>query len=249
MSFPATPGHAFRDSRLASLAALAAACSDQGARMEDSDPEPDPTPAPTPAPTPPHGDPEPTDPPKPGPDHAAEARKWEKRSKDNHKALEDEKNARKASDERLAAVLKAAGLAPDTEDPAKVAERLAAENKATAKERDDANARIATIERERKLERAAHAAGVDVVAFMDSRSIDADLAALADDAPDTAYAALVKKRLEAAPYLALTPGPRVPAPNRGQGSSDKAVGATGVAAGAALYAARRGRKPATTGNA
>ncbi|SCL16368.1 hypothetical protein GA0074692_6872 [Micromonospora pallida] len=111
------------------------------------------------------------------------------------------KEARKAADERLAAVLKAAGLTPDGKtDPA---EQL----KAAAAERDKAVARARETAVELAVYKSAGKAGADPDAVLDSRGFLAQVADLDPDAadfPDKVTAA-IKAAVKANPKLASTP--------------------------------------------
>ena len=150
--------------------------------------------------------PESTDPPTDAPerdatDWKAHARTWENRAKRDKDAAAKAVADKEAADAKLAAVLKAAGLAPD-DDPAKAAEKAAAERDALATENR-------ALRIERAAEKAGRKAGADVDALIDSRGFVAALADLdptSSDFTDRLDAA-VKTALEANPRLRATTSP------------------------------------------
>ncbi len=128
------------------------------------------------------------------PDRAARAiaaaRDGEKRAKE----------AKKAADDRLAAVLKAAGLTPDGKtDPA---EQL----KAAAAERDKAVARARDTAVELAVYKSAAKSGADPDAILDSRGFLSSVAELDPDAADFAdkVTAAIKAAVKANPKLSAT---------------------------------------------
>ena len=120
-------------------------------------------------------------------------------------AREGEKKAKaaaRAADERVAAILKAAGLTPDGKtDPA---EQL----KAAAEERDKATQKLRDKSLRLSVRENADKAGVDPAAVIDSSSFRTTVAELdpdADDYDDQVTAAM-KKALKSNPRLAATAG-------------------------------------------
>ncbi|MBG0560720.1 hypothetical protein [Actinoplanes aureus] len=110
------------------------------------------------------------------------------------------KEARKASDDRLAAVLKAAGLTADGKtDPA---EQL----KAAAAERDKATAKARETAIELAVYKSAGKAGADPDAILDSRGFLNSVAELDPDAADfrDKVTAAIKDAVKANPKLAAT---------------------------------------------
>jgi hypothetical protein len=154
----------------------------------------------------PHSTAEPVKPTEPaqGTDWEAEAKKWEKRSKDNHatlQKLQEQVTAQStATVEQKKAILKAFGLADD-EDPAEAAKR-------TATERDTERSRAEKLEQElkaerleRTAERLARKAGGNVDALLDSRGFVRALAALGDDPSEKDITKAVETALDAHPHL------------------------------------------------
>lgn len=110
------------------------------------------------------------------------------------------KEAKKAADDRLAAVLKAAGLTPDGKtDPA---EQL----KAAAAERDKAVARARDTAVELAVYKSAAKSGADPDAVLDSRGFLSSVAELDPDAADFAdkVTAAIKAAVKANPKLSAT---------------------------------------------
>jgi hypothetical protein len=118
-------------------------------------------------------------------------------ARDGEKKAKAEK---KAADERVAAVLKAAGLTPDGKtDPA---EQL----KAAAAERDKAVARARTTAVELAVYKSAAKSGADPDAVLDSRGFLSSVAELDPDAADFAdkVTAAIKAAVKANPKLSAT---------------------------------------------
>lgn len=124
-------------------------------------------------------------------------------------AREDAKKAKadsKAKDERIAAILKAAGLTPDGKtDPA---EQL----KAAAEERDKAQQKLRDKSLRLAIRENADKAGVDPAAVIDSSSFRDATAELDPDAADydDQVVAAMKKALKANPRLAASPAGQGP---------------------------------------
>ncbi|WP_431892669.1 hypothetical protein [Micromonospora haikouensis] len=120
-------------------------------------------------------------------------------------AREGEKKARaesKAKDERIAAILKAAGLTPDgNTDPAEQLKAAAEERDKNGQKYRDKSLRLAVRENADK-------AGVDPTALLDSASFRAATAELDPDAADydDQVVAAMKKALKANSRLAATAG-------------------------------------------
>jgi hypothetical protein len=113
------------------------------------------------------------------------------------------KAAKKAADDRLAAVLKAAGLTPDgKEDPAEQLKAAAAERDKAAEKLRDKSLRLSVRENADK-------AGVDPAAVIDSTSFRQTVADLDVDAADydDQVVAAMKKALKANPRLAADSTP------------------------------------------
>ncbi|MDI6101237.1 hypothetical protein QLQ12_21725 [Actinoplanes sp. NEAU-A12] len=113
------------------------------------------------------------------------------------------KAAKKAADDRLAAVLKAAGLTPDgKEDPAEQLKAAAAERDKAAEKLRDKSLRLAVRENADK-------AGVDPAAVIDSTSFRQAVAELDVDAADydDQVVAAMKKALKTNPRLAADSSP------------------------------------------
>lgn len=169
----------------------------------------------------PHGD-SATEP-KPGPDHAAEARKWEKRSKDNKAALDKLAEEKAEAEQRTQKLLddlgKALGFKSDesTPDPDTLQRTIG-----------DKDARIAALEHDRSTAfvekealKAALRVGANPIALTDSRTFMSEAAALdpADDGFHSALEGAVKAALEANPTLAAVPVPaKSPKPDPTQGA-------------------------------
>jgi osmotically-inducible protein OsmY len=156
---------------------------------------------------PPHGDTRPdTKPTEPvdTTDWKAEARKHEKRAKDNHAALEKAHADIQAEQERVKAILKAAGIGDD-EDPAEAAKRTTAERDQAAQRAAQLEADLKAERRERAAERAARKAGANVDALLDSRGFVKALADLGDDASDKDITKAVEAALDAHPHLKAAP--------------------------------------------
>ncbi|MEK8108666.1 hypothetical protein NKG94_34530 [Micromonospora sp. M12] len=138
-------------------------------------------------------------------------------------AREGEKKAKaekKAADERVAAVLKAAGLTPDGKtDPA---EQL----KAAAAERDKADQKYRDKSLRLSVRENADKAGVDSTATLDSSAFRQSVAELDPDAADydDQVVAAMKKALKANPRLAATAaqGPASRAPTTTAGAARRA---------------------------
>lgn len=184
------------------------------------------TPAPTngpgpgsatdPAPTGPAGEPTPTGTPAPTPEPAKDdtdwkghSKTWETRAKANKAAAEAAETRAKAAEDRQAAILKAAGLAPD-DDPVEAAKRNATERDEATKKAAQLEADLKAERRERAAERAARSAGANVDALLDSRGFVKALAELGDDASDKDIKEAVDAALKAHPHLkaAAAPPPR-----------------------------------------
>ncbi|WP_433793945.1 hypothetical protein [Actinoplanes sp. CA-252034] len=113
------------------------------------------------------------------------------------------KDAKKASDDRLAAVLQAAGLTPDgKEDPAEQLKAAAADRDKAAEKLRDKSLRLSVRENADK-------AGVDPAAVIDSTSFRQAVAELDVDAADydDLVVAAMKKALKANPRLAADSSP------------------------------------------
>lgn len=189
---------------------------------QTTDEQPDTEAQPHGAPDQPAPDEKPAPEKKPGPDPLAEARKWEKRSKENKAALDKAAADLEAEKARTANILKAAGITPENEDPAKVAERVQAERDAVQAERDQARAEAKALKRERVAERAALTVGADPEVVRESRGLAERLAALEDDATDDDVTRTVAEYVEANQRWKAAPAsPRPPSASRGQGTSDQ----------------------------
>lgn len=140
------------------------------------------------------------------------AKTWETRAKAKDKAVTDAEGKARAAEERLAAVLKAAGLEEEDEDPTEAVKRATAE-------RDQAVEKAARIEAERVAEKVARGLGADVDRLLDSKSVEKALGELEDPTDRDAVTEVLKGVLKDAPHLKATP----PAP-RQSGSADVSGG-------------------------
>lgn len=127
-------------------------------------------------------------------DWKARARQHEDRAKKQKSAADLAATGQKAAEDKLAAVLKAAGLTPEDEDPTE------AVRKATA-ERDTAVAEARAVKAERLAERLARKAGADVDALLDSRAVSKALGALDDPTDVDAVQAVIDAVLKDNPRL------------------------------------------------
>lgn len=198
-----------RSPRLAEIARLADATGAQG--MADGEPAGDP-----PADDPPADDPPADDPAGDKGDDTvdvdkikADARKSDNRAKKDREARERIEQEKKASDEKLAAVLKAAGLADD-DDPAEKLKATAAERDTAVSERDDERSKRVTAERHNLALRAAYAAGGNVEALWDSAGFLRSLDGLGDEngeASEDDVKKLIADTLKAKPQYKATAAP------------------------------------------
>jgi hypothetical protein len=184
-------------------------------------------PAPANNPTPPAGDPAGTgaEPPKgdEGTDWRGHAKTWEKRANQHKTAAEQAAAELKAEKDRVAAILKAAGIG-DNEDPAEAAKRTATERDEAMTRAEKAEAEAKALRAERYAEKAARKAGADVDLLLDSRGFEAALRKL-DPTSDTFEAdvkAAVDEALAANPRLKATADapPRTVNPPAGGGAPD-----------------------------
>ncbi len=189
---------------------------------------------------PPHGEPKPD--PKPGPDHAAEARKWEKRSKDNKAALDKEAERASAAEAGLEKLrkdfAKALGFASDDTppDPAALQQTVAErESRIGSLESENRNLRV-----ELAAWRAAGENGANPLALMDRRSVVDRIGALDPAADDftTQLGQIVKAAVDADETLKAAGMPRTPKPDPSQGSGRPVP--TGAERGVAEAARRFG---------
>lgn len=150
------------------------------------------------------------------------ARTWENRAKDNKTAADKAAQKATAAEEKLAAVLKAAGLTDESdEDPTEAVKRATTE-------RDQAVAKAKGIEAERVAEKVARGLGADADRVLDSRAVQSALAELEDAADRDAVTAVIEKALEEHPHLkAATPPQSKPSgstPVTGKGGEGKPSG-------------------------
>lgn len=124
------------------------------------------------------------------------SRTWEQRAKTNTDAAQ----ARQASDDQLRKIAEALGLAPETQDPAKITAQLQA-----------AQAEKAELARQNAVLLAAHAAGADAAALLDSRSF-LDAINKVDPADTAAVKAAVEAAVAANPRYASAAAPAAPPP-------------------------------------
>lgn len=134
-------------------------------------------------------------------DWKATSRRHEDRAKANKRAADEATAKATAAEERLQAVLKAAGITEDDEDPTKAVE------KATA-ERDTAVARARQLESERVAERVARGLDANTSALLDSKRVEKALAELEDPFDEDAVTAVLQRALDDAPHLKNTPKAR-----------------------------------------
>lgn len=133
-----------------------------------------------------------------GTDWKAHSRTWEDRAKEHKRTADKAAADLKAEQDRLKAIMKAAGIGEDEPDPAEAAKNAVAE-------RDAALARVRQIEIERTAEKAALTAGADVTALLDSRAFTKALTELGEGATEQQISAAVSAALEANPRLKATP--------------------------------------------
>lgn len=144
------------------------------------------------------------------------SRTWEQRSKTHEKNANAAAEKLAATEARLKAVLKAAGIEDEEEDPTEQVKRA-------AKERDDALAEARTIKAERTAEKVGRALGADPDALLDSRVVAKALEALEDPTDADAVKGVIEQALKDNPRLkAATPKRTPTADLNGGGGEGKA---------------------------